>query len=64
MLKTELRNQFLKNTTLEARTKYNKQICVSLVKKTQQNYDKNVDLKGISDNKKFWDMGCSKTSVF
>ena len=38
MLRTKLRNQFLKKRTLEARTKYNKQsnICVSLVKKAKQ----------------------------
>ena len=37
MLRTKLKNQFLKKSTLEARTKYNRQgnICVSLVKKTK-----------------------------
>ena len=56
MLRTKLRNQFLKKRTLQARTKYKKQrnICVSLVKKAKQNYYENLDLKDINDNKKFW----------
>ena len=56
MLRTKLRNQFLKKRTLQARTKYNKQrnICVSLVKKAKRNYYENLDLKDINDNKKFW----------
>ena len=56
MLRTKLRNQFLKMKTLEARTKYNRQrnICVSLVKKAKRNYYKNLDLKDINDNKNFW----------
>ena len=38
MLRTKLRNQFLKKRTLEARSKYNKQrnIPVSLVKKLSE----------------------------
>ena len=56
MLRTKLRNQFLKKRTLEARIKYNKQrnICVSLVKKAKRNYYENLDLNDINDNKKFW----------
>ena len=56
MLRTKLRNQFLKKTTLEARIKYNKQmnICASLVKKAKRNYYENLDLNDINDNKKFW----------
>ena len=56
MLRTKLRNQFLKKRTLDARTKYNKQrnIFVSLVKKAKRNYYENLDLKDINDNKKFW----------
>ena len=55
MLRTKLRNQFLKKRTLEARTKYNKQrnICVCLVKKAKRNYYKNLDLNDIDDNKNF-----------
>ena len=56
MLRTKLRNQFLKMKTLEARTKYNRQrnIYVSLVKKAKRNYYKYLDLKDINDNKYFW----------
>ena len=56
MLRTKLRNQFLKKRTLETRTKYNKQrnIYVSLVKKAKRNYYENLDLNDINDNKKFW----------
>ena len=56
MLRTKLRNQFLKKRTLEARIKYNKQrnICVSLVKKAKRNYYENLDLNDINDNKRFW----------
>ena len=56
MLRTKLRNQILKKRTLEARIEYNKQrnICVSLVKKAKRNYDENLDLNDINDNKKFW----------
>ena len=56
LLRTKLKNQFLKKRTLEARIKYNKQrnICVSLVKKAKRNYYENLDLNEINDNKKFW----------
>ena len=50
MLRTKLRNQFLKKRTLEARTKYNWQrnICVSLVKNAKRNYYKNLDQGGLN----------------
>ena len=56
MLRTKLRNKFLKKKTLESRAKNNKQrnICVSLIKKAKRNYYENLDLKDINDNKKFW----------
>ena len=56
MLRTKLRNKFLKKNTLESRAKYNKQgnICVSLIKKVKRNYYENLDLKDINDNNKFW----------
>ena len=55
MLRSKLRNQFLKEG-LETRIKYNKtrNICVSLGKKANQNYYRNLDLKEINRNKKFW----------
>ena len=50
MLRTKLRNQFLKNRTLEARTNKNKQsnICVTFAKKAKRNYYENLDLKDIN----------------
>ena len=56
MLKTKLRNQFLKKRTLEVRTQCNKQwnIFVSLVNKAKQNYYENLDLKNINDRRMFW----------
>ena len=56
MLRTKLRNQFLKTRTSEAKLKYNKQsnLCVILLRKTKRNYYENLNLNDISDNKKFW----------
>lgn len=48
MLRTKLRNHFLKATTRhESRMKYNKQrnICVSIRKKAKQSYYENLNLK-------------------
>ena len=55
MLITNLRNQFLKTRTSEAKLKYNKQrnLCVSLLRKTKKNYYENLNLNDISHNKKF-----------
>ena len=56
MLRTKLRNQFLKKRNLEEGTNNNKKrnICVSLVKNAKRSYCENLDLKDINDNKKFW----------
>ena len=56
MLRTKLRNKFLKKNTLESRAKYNKQrnICVSFIKKAKRNYYENLDLKDINENQRFW----------
>ena len=56
MLRTKLRNQFSKIRTPEAKLKYNKQrnLCVSLLRKTKRNYYENLDLNDKNDNKKFW----------
>ena len=58
MLRANLRNQLLIKKTVEARSKYNGQrnIYVSLVKKAKQRYYKDLDLKDINGNKKFWGM--------
>ena len=52
MLRTKLRNQFLKKRTSEAKLKYNKQrnLCVSLLRKAKRNYYENLDLNDINDN--------------
>ena len=55
MLRTKLRNQFLKTRTSEVKLKYNKQrnLCVSLLRKTKRNYYENLNLNDVSDKKKF-----------
>ena len=55
MLRTTLRNKFLKQKTT-ARSTYNKQrnICVSILRKAERSYFENLDIKNLSDNRKFW----------
>ena len=56
MLRTKLRNHFLKAITRhESRMKYNKQrnICVSIRKKAKQSYYENLNLKDITNNNNF-----------
>ena len=55
MLKSKLRNQFLKTKTQGSKTKYNKQwnLCVSITRKVKRSYHENLDLKGITYTKKF-----------
>ena len=56
MLRTKLRNKFLKKKTLKARAKRDKRQnnCVSPVKKTKPNYYEKLDLKDIYVSKKCW----------
>ena len=56
MLRSKLRNQFLKTKTQDSKMKYNKQrnLCVSLTRKAKRSYYENLDLKDITDSKKFW----------
>ena len=56
MLISKLRNQFLKTKAQESIIKYNKQrnLCVSITRKTKRSYYENLDLKHIIDSKKFW----------
>ena len=56
MLRTNLRNKFLKNRSNENKTNYVKQRnhCVSLLRKTQREHYSNLDEKKICDNKTFW----------
>ena len=56
MLRTDLRNKFLKNRSNENKTNYLKQQnhCVSLLRKTKIEYYSNLDEKNIWDNTTFW----------
>ena len=56
MLRTLLRNKFLKNRRNENKTNYVKERnhCVSLLRKTKREYYSNLDEKIICDNKTFW----------
>ena len=56
MLRTKLRNKFLKDRTTESKTNYVKQrnFCVSLLRKTKREYYGNLDEKKVCDNKTFW----------
>ena len=56
MLKTNLRNKFLKSRSNENKINYVKQRnqCVSLPRKTKREYYSNLDEKKICDNKTFW----------
>ena len=56
MEKTELHNKFLKHKTDESRQAFVKQrnCCVCLLRKSRRNYYSNLNVKDITDNKKFW----------
>ena len=56
MLRSKLRNKFLKDETDEARAKYRKQrnICVHLLRRAKRNYYNDLDLSNVTDNRKFW----------
>ena len=70
MTRSRLRNKHLKDKTEENRLLYTQQKnkCVSLLRKTKINYYGNLNVKDITDNKKFWKTvkpfpsGKSKTS--
>ena len=56
MHRSKLRNIFLKNRTEENRNNYAKQrnLCVTLLRKSKREYFGNLDEKKLCDNKKFW----------
>ena len=56
MTRSRLRNKYLKDKTEENRLLYTQQRnkCVSLLRKTKINYYENLNVKDITDNKKFW----------
>ena len=49
-------NKFLRERTKESKVAYNKQrnICVSLLRKSKRDYFANLDTKVMKDNRKFW----------
>ena len=56
MLRSKFRNRFLKEKTEEFKSLYNKQrnICVSLLRKTKINYYEQLENKIVTNNRKFW----------
>ena len=56
MLRSKLKSQFLKIKTEESKMKHNQQrnLCVSITRKVKRSYYENLDLKDITDSKKFW----------
>ena len=56
MLRTKLRNKFLRQKTTKTRSGYNKQrnICVSILRKAKRSCFDNLDIKNFSDSRSFW----------
>ena len=56
MVRSKLRNVFLKNKTEENRSNYSKQrsLCLTLLQKSKKEYFGNLNEKNLCDNKKFW----------
>ena len=56
--RSRLKNKFLKKTNEENKSIYSKQrnYCVNLLRKVKKNYYANLNLKYITDNKKFWNI--------
>ena len=56
MTRTRLRNRFLKNRRNRNRGLFRKQrnLCVSLLRKSKKDYFSNLNEKQITDNKSFW----------
>ena len=65
MTRLRLRNKYLKNKTEENRLLYTEQRnkCVSLLRKTKINYYENLDEKGRTYNKIFWETAKPKTLI-
>ena len=57
VIRSRLRNQFLRNKSVKSRMKYNKQrnICVALIRKTKEKYYKDLRLSDIQGNEKCWE---------
>ena len=56
MLRSILRNKFLKTKIEESKQRYSKQrnLCVTLLRKSKRNYFADLDSRILKDNGKFW----------
>ena len=56
MKQTRLKNKFMKYRSERQKRGYSAQrnLCVSLARKTKKEYFDNLDLRNVVDNKKFW----------
>ena len=56
MVRSRLKNKFLKLKTIETRNAYKKQrnYCVSLLRKIKKNFYEHLNPSLISDNKRIW----------
>ena len=56
MLRSKLRNQYLKCRSKEATTcfKIQRNLCVTLLRKAKRDYYESLDLDKADDSKKFW----------
>ena len=62
MTRSRLKNAYLKTRNSKNWENYKKQrnFCTNLLKKTKSEYFRNLNIKDLNDNKKFW----KKTSFF
>ena len=56
MLRSKLRNKFLKSRSNKDREAYKKQrnLCVSLLRQNKKDYFETLDMKSVTDNEMFW----------
>ena len=56
MVRTRLRNIFLKNRSQKNKINYNRQknLCVALLRKSKREYYQNLSVEYVCDNKHFW----------
>ena len=56
MLRSKLRNKYLKSRPNKHRESYKKQrnLCVSLLRQNKKDYFETLDMKSVTDNKMFW----------
>ena len=56
MKRSNLRNKYLKSRSEEDKQRFRKQrnLCVSLLRKTKRSYYSNLNEKNVIDNRKFW----------